>query len=141
MPVHWARRVWALPFLTTLCPSARYAPYVAKGRRHKSLVERARGLIGQAGRWLPGRALVVVADSSYAAVELLAWCQRLPAAVTLITRLRLNAALLSEAIDRTGVANPNWNAASTGFYYTRLRKPTPGQSSNDKYLGSMAFFH
>ncbi len=93
VPVRWARRVWALPFLTTLCPSARYATYTHKGRRHKSLLERARALIGQVRRWLPGRALIVVADSGYAAIELLAWCQRLPTPVTLITRLRLDAAL------------------------------------------------
>ena len=97
VPVAWAKRVWALPFLTALCPSARYAPYVTKGRRHKSLIERARGLIGQAVRWLPGRALTVVADSGYAAIELLAWCQRLPTPVTLITRLRLDAALYEPA--------------------------------------------
>ena len=97
VPVRRARRVWALPFLTALCPSARYAAYAAKGRRHKSLVTRARGLIGQAVRWLPGRALVVVADSGYAAIELLAWCQRLPAPVTVITRLRLDAALYEPA--------------------------------------------
>ena len=78
VPVRWARRVWALPFLTALCPSARYAPSVQRGRRHKPLVQRARGLIGQAARWLPGRALTVVADSGYAAIGLLAWCQRLP---------------------------------------------------------------
>ena len=46
VPIRWARRVWALPFLTALCPSARHAPYAAKGRAHKSLVQRARGLIG-----------------------------------------------------------------------------------------------
>ena len=97
VPIRWARRVWALPFLTALCPSARYAPYAAKGRRHKPLVERARGLIGQVVRWLPDRALTVVADSGYAAIELLAWCQRLSAPVTLITRLRLDAALYEPA--------------------------------------------
>ena len=76
-PVAWARRVWALPFLSALCPSRRFAPYAAKGRRHKTLTERARGLIGQARRWLPpGRALWVVADHGYAAIELLGWCQR-----------------------------------------------------------------
>ena len=48
---------------------------------------------------------------------------------------------LGEAIDRTGVANPNWNADGTGFYYTRFRKPEPGQSPNDKYLDSTACFH
>jgi len=37
VPVCWAARVWALPFLTALCPSERYAPYVRRGRRHKPL--------------------------------------------------------------------------------------------------------
>ena len=97
VPIRWAKRVWALPFLTALCPSARYAPYVQRGRRHKPLVERARGLIGQVRRWLPKQALTVVADSGYAAIELLAWCQHLPAPVTLVTRLRLDAALYEPA--------------------------------------------
>ncbi len=48
---------------------------------------------------------------------------------------------LGEAIDRTGIANPNWNADSSGFYYTRFRKPAPGQSANEKYLDSTACFH
>jgi hypothetical protein len=62
VPVNRAARVWALPFLTALCPSERYAPYGQRGRRHKPLGERARGLIGQVRRWLPDRALIVVAD-------------------------------------------------------------------------------
>jgi hypothetical protein len=97
VPVRWAARVWALPFLTTLCPSERYGPYVQRGRRHKPLVERARGLIGQIRRWLPERALIVVADSSYAALEFLAWGARQARPVTVITRLRLDAALYRPA--------------------------------------------
>src|SRR5437763_5797105 len=93
VPVRWAARVWALPFLTALCPSERYGPYVQRGRRHKPLAERARGLLGQVRRWLPERALIVVADTSYAALELLAWCARQTRPVTVITRLRLDAAL------------------------------------------------
>jgi hypothetical protein len=96
-PVSWAARVWALPFLTALCPSERYGPYVRRGRRHKPLGERARGLLGQVRRWLPDRALIVVADSSYAALELLAWCARQVRPVTVITRLRLDAALYRPA--------------------------------------------
>src|SRR5690349_12304945 len=96
-PVSWAARVWALPFLTALCPSERYGPYVRRGRRHKPLPERARGLLGQVRRWLPNRALIVVADSSYAALELLAWCARQARPVTVITRLRLEAALYRPA--------------------------------------------
>jgi hypothetical protein len=97
VPVSWAARVWALPFLTALCPSERYAPYVRRGRRHKPLVERARGLIGQVRRWLPDRMLAVVADSSYAALEFLAWCARQARPVTVISRLRLDAALYAPA--------------------------------------------
>jgi hypothetical protein len=82
VPVGWAARVWALPFLTALCPSERYGPYVRRRRRHKPLVERARGLLGQVRRWLPERALIVVADSSYAALEWLAWCARQARPVT-----------------------------------------------------------
>jgi hypothetical protein len=96
-PVRWTKRVWALPFLTALCPSKCYAPYVRRGRRHKPLTERARGLIGQAQRWLRDRMLSVVADSGYAALELLAWCAKLPHPVTMITRLRLDAALYEPA--------------------------------------------
>jgi hypothetical protein len=48
-------------------------------------------------RWLPDRALIVVADSSYAALELLAWCARQARPVTLISRLRLDAALYRPA--------------------------------------------
>ena len=32
VPVSWADRVWALPFLTVLCPSERY--YQIRGRAH-----------------------------------------------------------------------------------------------------------
>jgi hypothetical protein len=97
VPVGWAARVWALPFLTALCPSERYGPYVRRGRRHKPLPERARGLLGQVRRWLPERALIVVADSSYAALELLAWCARQARPITMISRLRLDAALYAPA--------------------------------------------
>jgi hypothetical protein len=96
-PVDWAARVWALPFLTALCPSERYGPYVQRRRRHKPLVERARGLLGQVRRWLPRRALIVVADSRYAALDLLAWCARPARSLTVITRLRLDAALYAPA--------------------------------------------
>jgi hypothetical protein len=48
-------------------------------------------------RWLPERALIVVADSSYAALELLAWCARQARPITVITRLRLDAALYQPA--------------------------------------------
>ncbi len=87
-PVPFAGRVWALPFLTALAPSERYAQ--AQGRRHKLLTDRARQLLLLPARWLPGREVIAVADSSYAAIELLAAVRR---HVTVITRLRLDARL------------------------------------------------
>ncbi len=87
-PIPWAGRVWALPFLTALAPSERFAR--SQGCRHKKLTDRARQLLLLVARWLPERRLIAVADSSYAAIELLAAvCRRL----TMITRLRLDARL------------------------------------------------
>ena len=97
-PIPWAQRVWALPFLTALAPSERY--HQERGQQHKTLTDWARQLIFQVRAWLPERLLVVVADSSYAALELLSACQGLPQPVTMITRLRLDAALYDPAPPR-----------------------------------------
>lgn len=94
-PISWVQRVWALPFLTVLAPSQRY--HQEREQRHKQLTDWARQMLTQVRRWLPERLLVVVADSSYAALELLAACQGLPKPVTLVTRLRLDAALYDPA--------------------------------------------
>jgi hypothetical protein len=89
-PRAWATRVWALPFLTVLCPSERC--YAQRGRRPHTILERAWQSIRLVRRWLPDRALVFGADSSFAALEWLALVARLPR-VRVITRLRLDAAL------------------------------------------------
>jgi DDE superfamily endonuclease len=49
-PIPWARRVWALPFLSVLAPSERY--YEQRGRRHKKITDWGRQLIRQLRRWL-----------------------------------------------------------------------------------------
>ena len=96
--VPWAERVWALPFLTALAPSARYD--AAHARRHKSLLDWARQLLLTVRRWWPERELVAVADSSYAALEFLAACRAWRRPVTVVTRLRLDAALYAPAPPR-----------------------------------------
>ena len=98
VPIPWAGRVWALPFLTALAPSERYDQ--EHGRRHKTLADWARQLLRVVRRWWPDRPLIAVADSSYAALELLAACQAWPQPVTVITRLRLDAALYAPAPPR-----------------------------------------
>jgi len=56
------------------------------------VLERAWPITQRMRRWLPGRAVVFVADSSVAALEWLARVARLPG-VHVSTRLRLDAAL------------------------------------------------
>jgi hypothetical protein len=92
--IPWAGRVWGLPFLTALCPSERY--HQQRGQSHKTLPEWAGQLVGQIHRWLRGREVVVVADSSYAVIELLKQVSDTPG-VSLITRLRLDVALYDPA--------------------------------------------
>lgn len=86
--VHWANRIWALPFLTALAPSERY--YAEKPRTHKKLTDWARQLLLQVKRWVGDRQVVAVGDSSYAVIDLL---NVLQGRVSLISRLRLDAAL------------------------------------------------
>jgi hypothetical protein len=101
--IPWAARVWALPFLSVLAPSERYCEQ--QGKRHKKITEWARQMIGQLKRWLPHHCLIVVADSSYAVIELLNVVQH---QVSFITRLRLDAALYDPAPARPpGKPGPN----------------------------------
>lgn len=96
--IPWAQRVWALPFLTALAPSERYNQ--EQCHRHKTLTDWGRQMILQMRRWLPQRELFVVADSSFAALELLAAVSQMTNPVHLITRLRLDAALYQPAPPR-----------------------------------------
>ena len=96
--IPWASRIWALPFLTALAPSERYNQ--ERGHRHKTLTDWGRQMLRQVRRWLPERELFVVADSSFAALELLAAVSQMRNPVHMITRLRLDAALYKPAPPR-----------------------------------------
>jgi len=97
--VPWARRVWALAFLSVLAPSERYS--AKRGKRHKKITDWARQMLLLVRRWWPEREIVAVADSAYASLRLLASCQRfLPRPVKFVTRLRLDAALYDPAPPR-----------------------------------------
>jgi DDE superfamily endonuclease len=90
VPIPWAERTWALPFLAALAPSERYDH--EQGHRHKALTDWARQLVRLVHRWYPDRALVVVGDSGYAALDFLAATRT---AATVVTRLRLDARLFA----------------------------------------------
>jgi hypothetical protein len=94
-PVPWAGCIWALPFLTVLAPSERYAR--ERGQRHKKLTDWARQGLLQTARWLPGRRVIAVGDSSFSAIELLRDVGR---HLCMISRLRLDAGLYEPAPPR-----------------------------------------
>ena len=90
-PIPWAGCVWALPFLTALMPSRKHCE--ENGRRYKTTTDWVRLMISQLRRWMPKRKIVVVADGAYSVLKLLGHCISLPNPVTMVTRLRLDAAL------------------------------------------------
>jgi hypothetical protein len=90
--VPFAGRIWAMPFLTVLCPSQRY--HQERGIRHRKLADRARQAILLIKRWLPEKELIFVGDSSYAVLDLL---NRVREKVVVVTKLRLDAALYEPA--------------------------------------------
>lgn len=98
VPIPFSGCVWALPFFVLLAPSERY--HEEQGIAHKTLADWAWQMIWQVRRWLPDRALVFVADQSYAVIDLLDRCVSLGQPVTMITRLRLDAALYEPAPPR-----------------------------------------
>ena len=115
--IPWVGRVWALPFLTVLAPSERYAR--EHKQRHKKLTDWGRQVLLQAAHWLPERKIIAVTDSSFAAIELLNAVRR---RICMITRLRLmpgcSTRRLRVAVARSGgpaspaSASPPWRNVS-----------------------------
>lgn len=91
VPIPWVGWTWALPFLTVLAPPERYHQQCR--RAHKKLTDWARQMLVQVRRWVSQRELVVVADSSFAVLTLLDALRHVAQPITMITRLRLDAAL------------------------------------------------
>jgi len=95
VPIPWAGRTWALPFLSVLAPSERDDH--DQERRHKTITDWARHMVRVVHRWCPTRHLVRVGDSTYAALDVLAATR---AVATIVTRLRLDARLFEPAPPR-----------------------------------------
>lgn len=93
--IPFADRVWALPFLTALAPSERYAEQ--HGIRHKSITDWGRQLAKQVWRWVAERRIILVADSTYATYDFLDSVREF---VTVITQVRMDSALYAPAPPR-----------------------------------------
>lgn len=119
--VAWAERVWALPFLTILAPSERY--YDERGFEHKPVLTWTRQALWLVKRWLANREVIVLGDSSFSSIELLAAVRH---HVCVITRLRLDAALYEPAPARLPGQNgrPRKKGAKLPTLQARLDDPT-----------------
>ncbi|SRR5579884_162873 len=82
-PVPWASRPWALPFLTVPLLSEKTCQRLKKP--HRSGVWWIQRRLEKVRAWYPERQIVLGGDGGYAAIELVACCQRL--GVTLVARL------------------------------------------------------
>jgi hypothetical protein len=111
VPVPWSRRPWALPFFTVQAPSEKTCRKL--GKPHKSVIDRVCLGLRLVQRWVPQRALILVGDGAYAAVELIQFCCSLRNPVTLVARFRWNAAL--------------YDAPTSPTPGKRGRKPTKGK--------------
>ncbi len=89
VPVPWSSRVWALPFLTALCPSAEACQQ--EGRRHKTSHDWLRQMVKQVRRWWPQRQMVLIVDGAFASVGLGQACVQMNA--VMVSRLRWDARL------------------------------------------------
>lgn len=150
-PIPWAQRIWALPFLTVLAPSERY--YQQRRRKPKTLTDWARQMVFQLRRWLPNTALIVVGDSTYAALAFLHACQQLPQPITVITRLRLDAALYEPAPPYQGKGRPRKKGKGLPTpqqvlqdphtHWTRLTLPWYSQSQRELDIATFTavWFH
>ncbi len=87
----FATRPWSLPVLCAL-----YRPKAlneAEGRRHKTPVDLARGLVAHLLHWFPERKFLLVGDGGYSSRDLAAFCHRHRKRLALIGKVPAAAAL------------------------------------------------
>jgi hypothetical protein len=87
--VPWSSRPWALPFLAVPVLSEKTCRRLKK--THRGGIWWTIYLLTRVRAWHPDREIILVGDGGYAAVELVAACQRLK--VKLVSRLRTDAQL------------------------------------------------
>jgi hypothetical protein len=94
VPVPWSPRLWALPFMVVPGLSAKTSTQLKKPVR--TPVDWAGWMADRVRRWQPERAIHVIGDGGYAAIELVQRCQQLKPPVKLISRLRMDAQLYDQ---------------------------------------------
>lgn len=93
VPLPWSSRPWALPFMTILAPTKQY--HEKRGRQHKTSIDWTIIALRIISRWLR-RSWTLLGDGGFACIRLGHVCRKNN--VTLISRLRLDAALYDFAL-------------------------------------------
>lgn len=91
VPLPWSPRPWALPFFTMPSPSEKTCEKA--GVRYRSVIACVCLALRLVQRWIPDRAVILVGDGAYAAVDLILFCRACVRPITLVARFRWNAAL------------------------------------------------
>lgn len=123
----FASRPWALPVLAAL-----YRPRdlnKQEGRRHKTPIMLARGLMSVLMRWFPEKQFIFLGDGGYASHELARFCRRHRRQATLVSRYYGDAVLHDPPKKHTGRGRPRVKGKRRGSPETvvaagRLRKVT-----------------
>ena len=92
----WSNRYWALPFMTVLCTSKKHDEL--KKLKHKTSIDRAMQMVYIISRLLK-RSWVFLGDGSFACIKLGHACAK--SGITLVSRLRLDAALFDDVVIST----------------------------------------
>ena len=95
----WARRSWALPFLSILLTTPKVSQELEL--RHRTYIDRTLQAVKCLARAFPGRTIKLIGDGAYSVLELGLQSKKLN--VTLIAPLRLDARLFASAPERTKV--------------------------------------
>jgi hypothetical protein len=122
--IPWAARIWALPYLTVLAPSERYAR--KHRQRHKKLSDWGPPTHATGAMLLPERQIVAVTDSCFAAIDLLNAVRN---RICMITRLHLDARLFDPPIHTAEPAKSVAPRVVGRLSQRRLRvSPIPGRA-------------
>jgi hypothetical protein len=96
----FAKRPWALPVLTALYQSEELNKQ--EGRRHRTPIDLAKGLVATLIHWFPTRKFILLGDGGYASHDLARFAHRHRRHLTLVSRFHADANLYALPPQRKG---------------------------------------
>lgn len=150
----FSRRVWALPFLTTLGAPAPKQSKEQSGKQtkrggknrqtrktpskdqHKTSIDIVGQMVRLVRRWLPARAIVLVVDGAFAAVKLAQQCRA--SNVVMVSRIKINTVLYHRAEEQPAGKRgpkPKKGKRQRSIKEWAARSDTPWESVEAEWYG------